>query len=121
MRHMSGPIKDLAPHAKTPHLSLVGVALHGRGRRDAVDGTVDVDAEGLAHAGRVIVCARPQITDVIGHPQDRDDHPDQGDVEIRNGHDGEASRCRRRGPVEDALHKGLVGEGRRRGVEDGGV
>lgn len=65
MRHMSGPVKDLAPHAKTPCLSLVGVELHGRGRRDAVGGTVDVDAEGLVHAGRVVVCARPQVPDVI--------------------------------------------------------
>ena len=121
MRHMSGPVKDLAPHAKTPCLSLVGVELHGRGRRDAVGGTVDVDAEGLVHAGRVVVCARPQVPDVIGHPQNCDDHPNEGDVEIRNGRDGEANRRRRRGAVEDPLHEGLVGEGRGRGVEDGGV
>lgn len=120
MRHMPRALKSLTPHAEAPRFSLIRVALHAPRRRDAVGRAVDVDAAGLVHARRVVVRARPQVANVVGHAQQGDGRPYEGHVEVRYGRDGEAGGGGR-GTVEDPLQEGLVAKRGGRGVEDGGV
>lgn len=120
MRHMPRALKNLTPHAKAPRFSLIRVALHALCRRDAVGRAVDVDTASLVHAGRVVVRARPQVANVVGHPQQGDGRPYEGHVEVRYGRDGEAGGGGG-GTIDYALQEGLVAKRGGRGVEDGGV